>query len=114
MAAWKEVYTENFQAGIIATTAEEVFGAKRDSQVHRDKHGSANSLIITSLADEDFEIRLDGLDSRLIGLLYTRGSFVIKPEDGIFFSSVKLTNVSATDSTANEVKLRISKAIRVD
>lgn len=114
MTAWKEVYTETFQADAINASASEDFGAKREQQVNRDKHGSANSLIITSLADEDFEIRLDGLDSRLVGILYTRGSFVIKPEDGIFFSSVKLTNVSATNSTASEVSLRIAKAVRVD
>jgi len=113
MVTYNELYVETHKTGAINASASETLGADRASQVHRDRYGSSNSLVLTSLADEDFHIFLDGVDARLAGILYTRGSFIIKPEDGIFFNSVKLTNVSATNASANEVVCRIARAVPV-
>jgi len=107
---WKEVWSYSGQAGAINATESAGFGNDAETIRKKDRYGSANRLILTSLADEDFEIRLDGLDDRLIGILYTRGSFIIDPQDGVYFSHVKLTNKSATNSSANEVNIRIARA----
>lgn len=107
---WKEVWSLSTQAGAINTAATADFGNDGETIRKKDRYGSANRLILTSLADEDFEIRLDGLDDRLIGILYTRGSFIIDPEDGVYFSHVRLTNKSGTNSSANEINVRIARA----
>lgn len=113
MAVFKEVYAESNSAGIIANGASETFGGSITNMENRDKYGSANSLVITSFATEQFRIDLDGLTTRTIGILQPNGSFIIKPEDGIFFNTVKLTNVSSTSSTADEVKVRLARGVRV-
>lgn len=111
MVQFKEQWASSFQASAITSGSSETFGANESTQTKKDKWGSANSLILSSLSDEDFEVRLDGLDSRLIGILYTRGALIIKPEDGIYFNSVKLTNVSGTDSSDDEINVRIARAV---
>lgn len=82
------------------------------TMARRDKFGSANSLILNNLAAEDFVIKLD--NTTTLGVLYANGgSFVIKPEDGIFFEYVELENVSGTDSSDDEVKIRMARAEQV-
>lgn len=110
---WRTVWQSSFGAGAINAAAFEIFGGARAEQEKRDRYGSSNRMILNSLADEDFEIRLDGLDSRLVGILYQRGSYIIEPSDGIFFNTVKLTNVSATNSSADEVSITIARVEEV-
>lgn len=108
---FKEIWSEAYQAAAINTATSADFGNDSTTIKKKDRYGMANSLVLSSLADEDFEIRLDGLDSRLIAILYTRGSFIIDPRDGIFFSHVRLTNKSATNSSAGEINIRIARSI---
>ena len=107
MVRFTEVYGEEYTSGAINTTASELFG--NDQASNRQKYGSANSLILTNLAAENFLIKLDG--RRTMGILYANGgTFVIKPEDGIFYDYVELENISGTNSSADEVKIRIARA----
>jgi len=110
MARYQEEYATSFSAGVINAAASETFNAAQTDLVKLDRYGSANSLILTSLADELFRVDLDGTTQRTIGILGIRGSLVIKPEDGIYFNSVKLTNLSATNSSADEVKVRVARS----
>lgn len=111
--AFNEVWRESFSAGVIATTESETFGGGASTMVNRDRYGSANFLVITSSATERFRIDLDGIEDRTIGFIAPEGAFVINPEDGIYFDTVKLTNVSGTNSSADEVKIHMARAERV-
>jgi len=113
MATFREEYSESFSSAIIAATASESFGATEVENIHRVRYGSANSLLITNIASETFRVDLDGLSSKTVGFLYPNGSFSITPEEGIYFNHLKLTNVSGTNSSADEVKIRIARAKRV-
>jgi len=110
MVTYNEVWSSSFQSAAINSTAFEDFGNDAATIRKKDRYGSANSLILTSLATEDFVIRLDGLNERIFGILYAKGSVIIKPEDGIFFSHVRLTNVSGTNSSAEEINVKIARA----
>lgn len=110
MAAFREVWRKSFSAGAINASESEAFGADLDTQQSRDRYGSANFLVITSLASEHFRIDLDGITDRTIGILAPGGSFVINPEDGIYFDHVSLVNVSASNSGADEVKIKMARS----
>jgi len=108
--SYKEEYSESFSASAINAGAYEIFdNASLGNKM--DKYGSANSLVITTVASEDFSVVLDG--SKTMGICFARGGFIIRPEDGIFFNTVKLTNLSLTNSSADEIKVRIARAKRV-
>lgn len=111
MVLFKEQYAEAYSSSIIATTAAEVFNV---TTANADKHGSANSLTITSLATEYLRVDLDNKGLRGSFLLAGVGAnLVITPEDGIFFNSVRITNVSATNTSADEIKVRFARAIPI-
>jgi len=112
MVKFKQVYSGAFSAGIIATTASEYFGNAQAHNEKRQRYGSSNGLIITSLATERFQVILDGVDT--FAILQPNGSVIIKPEDGIFFDFVQLTNLSGTNSSADEVKLKLYRAVEAD
>lgn len=109
MVRFNETWASDFSAGAIVTTASEHFGNELDTVQKRQRYGSANSLILANLSAENLLILLDG--TRTVGILYASGgSYVLKPEEGIFFDFVKLTNVSATNTSADEIKVRIARA----
>lgn len=105
---YREIYSSQYSAAAINTTASETFGGDATHGEKMSKYGSNNSLIITSVAAEDFNVLLDGVKS--IGICFARGGIIVKPADGIFFNTVKLTNISGTNSSADEVKVRLARA----
>lgn len=113
MTRFSEEYAEAFSAAAINASAQQIFGAAESSSVNRLRYGSANSLVLSSIADENFAVDLDGLTTRRLGILQPKGSFVIKPEDGVFFNTVRLVNLDGTNSSADEVKVRIARAKQV-
>lgn len=113
MTVFNQVWSTSFSAGIIASTATGFFGNELETQEKRQRHGSANGLIINSLAGEVLRIDLDGNSDRTIGLLQPNGHFIISPEDGIFFDFITLTNVSGTDTVADEIQVKIYQARQV-
>lgn len=106
---FKEVWSTQFKAAAINATAYEIFGdADTDQKCQR--YGSANFLLISSMATETFLVELDPNSGRTIGLLYPNGSIKIDPDDGRYFNKVKLTNLSGTNSSADEIIIRIARA----
>jgi len=114
MTSYKERYSFSTQLQAIAAAATDTFGNKateRDIQRQRDKWGSMNRMIVTSRAEENLEIRLDGLDTRLIAVITgLGGAAVIAPEDGIFFDWVEITNVSAVTTANDEINVLVARA----
>lgn len=108
MAVFKEEYSESKENAEIASGATEQFLA---TQVNRDRYGSANSLIITSRDDNQLKISLD--DNNVFSILQPNGSVIVKPEDGIFFDSIKLENLGADAVVASQITIRISRSKQV-
>ena len=114
MTEWQEVHSSRFSSAIIATTANEIFGGDQATRDKVDRYGSHNSLIINSIADENIAIDLDGITARRMSILVGIGGFfIIKPEDGIFFNTVRLVNLSGTNTSADEVNVRLARANKV-
>lgn len=112
MAITKERYTITKSVQAISAGASDFIGNTEADQAQRQKWGSANSLVITSLAGENIAVDLDGLTTRRVALLAgLGGSFVISPTDNIFFDFVKLTNLDGANATGNdEINVRMSRA----
>ena len=109
MTKFNEVYTQNDSNAEITAGASERFLV---SEQKRNEYGSANSLIITSADDTRAKIYLD--ETKVIGVLQPYGSFIIKPEDGIYFDGIKIENLSGADSIdATNLTIRMARAEEV-
>lgn len=117
---YKERYTRTFSAGAINAAASESFGnsqAAGDARAFQDQKkrwGSPNTLFITNNSAEVFEVLRDGVSTDTLGFVFPNGGvFSVKAEEGIHFDHVQLTNRSATNSSADEVKIRIGRSDQV-
>ncbi len=108
MAVFEEKYRESYSNAEIAASATEQFVV---TAVQRDRYGSANSLIVSSKSDNQAEVFLDDNDS--FAILQPNGAIIIKPEDGIFFDSVKIENLGSDAIAADAIKVRMAKADQV-
>lgn len=111
MAVFKEQWATSYSAAAINASASAFFGNAETDAIKRQKYGSANSLIVTNNSTENILIYLDGLSSRVVAISYANGgTVVLRPEDGIYFDFIKLENISATNTSDNEIKIRIARA----
>lgn len=114
MDSYTEVYATNTQNAQINASSSEIFGITSTDIEQKKKHGSFNFLIITSLSSLSVDIQLDGLTTRRIATLLGAGAVKLDPRDGIYFDTLKITNLSASTAiTAGDISLRYGKAVPV-
>lgn len=114
---WDSKYEEGANNAEIAAGASETFFATNTAKQQISKNNqSFNALELNNDSNTCvLAVDLDGLTTRR-RLVYPKSSFVILPEDGIFFNVVKITNNhGSTAVAANEVRgnARIVKAVVV-
>jgi hypothetical protein len=108
---YSEVMSVNISASsfpVINAAASYQVGNDYDSLVRKDRYGSFNRLIITSISTTDFLIDLD--NGKKTFYLYNRGQIVIEPKDGIFFNYIKITNITAVNSSGGDVNISMARA----
>jgi hypothetical protein len=108
MAKFSEVYRETYANAEILASAVQRFII---TEPHKNEYGSGNSLILTSITDNQVKVYLD--ESSVIGILQPYGSLVIKPEDGIFFDGIKLENLGLDAISASQITIRMARAKEV-
>jgi len=112
MADYTEAYVSIEQNAEIAASGNAVFGQSTASKENKNKFGSFNSLLISSLSGNSISVYIDGLSSKQFGVLQGAGTIKISPEDGIFFDWIQINNLSAsTVITANDVNVRTAIAL---
>lgn len=91
-------------AGIVASGTELLL-ATTANLAERQKYGSLNSMVVTNISQCDVLITLDGTTP--IGMVpKDGGSLQINPTDGLYFDTVKLTNLDAGIAVgADEIKI---------
>lgn len=107
---WVTLHQAEATNQIMAAGASEFFFSNENNRSQMLKFGqSFNALEIINDGDEVLDLDLDAQGSDVASKrrrIFARGAGTIKPEEGTFFSVVKLTNRHATDSnSAGEVKL---------
>lgn len=98
--------TSATNSAINAAASEFFFSTNFDKQSIQKIGQSFNSLEINNDdSTTDLDIDLDGLATRR-RRIFAKTSFFIGPEEGVFFNTVKVTNVHASSATgAGKVKL---------
>ncbi len=106
------VYETHEANAEIAASASAFFFSSTNDKVQLQKHNqSFNYLEIINDSSIDIEVYLDGLASRK-RLLFGKTAMIIKPEESIYFNTIKLTNTDgATAITAGQVQL-IARALK--
>jgi len=113
MAVFQEEYTLVGANTATAQNASDILFGDRANRDIRDRYGSMNKLIITSISTNEFDILLDGKTSKRIGRLVSKGSVVLDPEEGKFFDTVQIINLSAAAAVADEVQVSASRCKRI-
>ena len=109
--SYTEEYSTSYSSDIITAGSNQIFGGDADNRGKRDRYGSMNSLVLSSIAVQDFDVILD--NNRRISKMFARGGLVIKPEDGIYFDTVQLVNLGATDTLASDVNIKMARSRRI-
>lgn len=105
MADWVEVHGNFGVNSEIAASSSEVFGNTTTDRENKNKYGSYNTLLISSTSAQGIRVSLDGI--RTYGLIAGAGAVEIKPEDGLYFDFVEITNLSgSTVIDAGDVNVR--------
>ena len=91
-----ETYKENAQ---IAASGSETFFILAADRENKDKHGSFNYLEVINDSNIDILILLDGLTTRT-RKLFAKSIMIIKPEENIYYNTVKITNTDGANVIA--------------
>lgn len=113
MAVFSELYSQSYASATHTSGGADIFGGDLATAQLKSQYGSANRLVITNVGVEEWAVDLDGNSAKRLAILFGKGSVVINPEDGIFFDTVKLTQLSSGTSNTADVSVRIARAKRV-
>lgn len=98
-------------AQINASSAETFFAAANDKQHQIKNNQSFNNLEIVNDSSNDLTIDLDGLSTRR-RTLFAKSALVIKAEQGIFFTNLKITNKSSTAAVSASAINLIARIVK--
>ena len=112
MTQYKEVYSNGVRNSDIAVNGSEYFGLTQSDYEGKRKFGSFNKLIITQSGIAAYTVLLDGLTNKAYPIPST-GSFTIKPEEGLYFDFVVITNTGSAQIDANSMSINYAKSINV-
>lgn len=109
MATWKEIESDSaYNTALAAGVSENYQSTTRRAQ-------NFNSLIVTNRGAVDCKIALNG--QNLAGRVFevpAGGILGISPEDGIWFSFVKQTNLHAANAeVANTILVRWAHSVKI-
>lgn len=91
-------YESNKTNAQIAATASEFFFSTNDDRNYLLKYQSSfNYLEIVNNSDEDIIVYFDGLATKY-RRLFGKSIIVIKPEENIYFNTLKITNTSGANA----------------
>jgi len=106
------VYEKHTANAEIAASGNAIYFSDTEDKVQLQKaNQSFNYLEIINDSSIVIEVYLDGLATRK-RLLFGKTALIMKPEESIYFNTVKLTNTDAASAiTAGEVQL-IARALK--
>lgn len=103
----KEVYRENFENGAGVLNSGLTWNVRALGADYRD-FAPFNIIWIFNDSDEKLQVKFDG-DSDNYIVVDPKTTAGVDLKDGITFNTVDVTNLSATDCAANEVRIRIAR-----
>jgi len=96
---WIAKYLNTAQNAEIAASSSEIFAAAQADVEAKQRYGSFNKLELYNESALDVRLELDGLTTRR-RTIFAKSGFAIAPEEGIFFDTLKVTNLSSTTALA--------------
>lgn len=106
----KALYETGVQNSQIAANGDAWFLTNQTDLENKQKFGSFNNLEIINNSTSKVNIDLDGLSTRR-RILFGNSTLVIKPDEGIFFDTFKLTEIDGAIISADEIAL-IARIVR--
>lgn len=103
---FRTLYESGAQNASIAASASETFFSASLDKAATSQHGSFNYLEIVNNSNNDVQVLLDNLTARR-RTLFARSAMVIKIEEGTYWNTVQLVNLSSTTAiTAGDIQLQ--------
>jgi len=104
------LYEAGVQNGAISSSASAFFFTRGVDLENKQKYGSFNNLEIVNNSTNTLALDLDGQTTRR-RVLFGKASIVIKPDQNIFFDTIKLTDLTGANIDADTIAL-IARIVR--
>ena len=107
MARYIELYSNTVNNAEIAASGTAIYCETTTDQERKAKHGSYNALLLQNNDSSiDIKVELDGLSDRTI-LIPAKNNLEIRPDEGIGFDTLKVTNLDSSNAlAANKLYIR--------